>query len=167
MIPGAEGRSNDPGKNGTENIGNADERIPISLPGQPTEEDAITIPGNPDIRVSDGIERKDRLRARIASGKEDAKEEGAERGGGTEERPDHKQEEEQKEASSEDNPKGREGPEEPERRHIPGGTWLSQGLRASLFLIDLKLIQGPEGTWLSSNDHEKLSLDMDDLKAYK
>ncbi|KAJ1190324.1 hypothetical protein NDU88_007062 [Pleurodeles waltl] len=100
MIPGAEGRSNDPRENGTEDIGNPDDRIPVSLPGQPTEEDAITIPGNPDIRVSDGIERKDRLRARSALGREDAKEEGAERGGGTEERSDRKQEEEQKEASS-------------------------------------------------------------------
>ncbi|KAJ1201803.1 hypothetical protein NDU88_005609 [Pleurodeles waltl] len=113
MIPGAEGRSNDPRENGTENIGNPDDRIPVSLPGQPTEEDSITNPGNPDIRVSDGMERKDGLRARGVSEKEDAKEEGVERGGGPEERPDHKQEEDQKEASSEDNPKGREGPEEP------------------------------------------------------
>ncbi|KAJ1148578.1 hypothetical protein NDU88_001406 [Pleurodeles waltl] len=122
MIPGAEGRSNDPRENGTEDIENPDNRIPVSLPGQPTEEDAITIPGNPDIRVSDGIERKDGLRPRGALGREDAKEEGAERRGDTEERFDRKQEEEQKEASSEDNPKGREGPEEPERRHVPGGT---------------------------------------------
>ncbi|KAJ1212408.1 hypothetical protein NDU88_000072 [Pleurodeles waltl] len=64
MIPGAEGISNDPGENGTEKIGNPDDRIPVSLPGRPTEEKVITIPGNLDIRVSDGIERKDGLRAR-------------------------------------------------------------------------------------------------------
>ncbi|KAJ1154811.1 hypothetical protein NDU88_007554 [Pleurodeles waltl] len=49
-----------------------------------------------------------------------------ERGAEAAQRKDHKQEEEQSEASSEDNPKGREGPEEPERRHVPGGMWLSQ-----------------------------------------
>ncbi|KAJ1177137.1 hypothetical protein NDU88_002399 [Pleurodeles waltl] len=126
MIPGAEGRSNNPGENDTEDIGNPDDRIPVFLPGQQTEEDAITIPGNPDIRVPDGIKREDGLRARGALGREDAKEEGAERGRGTEKRSDRAQEEEQKEASSEDNPKGREGPEEPELCHVPGGTWLSQ-----------------------------------------
>ncbi|KAJ1176978.1 hypothetical protein NDU88_002245 [Pleurodeles waltl] len=73
-----------------------------------------------------GIETKNRLRMHGALGKEDAKEEGAEHGGGAEKRADHAQEEEQKEASPGDNPKGLEDPEEPERRHVPGGTWLSQ-----------------------------------------
>ncbi|KAJ1097095.1 hypothetical protein NDU88_002222 [Pleurodeles waltl] len=126
MIPEAECHSNDPWKNGTEDTGNPDDQIPVSLPGQQTEEDAIAIPGNPDIWVPDRIERKDRLRTCGALGREDAKEEGAEHGGGAEKRADRAQEEEQKEASLGDNPKGREGPEEPERSHIPGGTWLSQ-----------------------------------------
>ncbi|KAJ1201996.1 hypothetical protein NDU88_005800 [Pleurodeles waltl] len=118
--------SNDPWRNGTKEIGNPDDRIPVSVPGQQTEEaaiavpwqqteeDAIAMPGNPDIRVPEEVE------------KEDAKEEEAEHGGRAEKRPDQPQEEEPKNASPGETPKGREGPEEPERRHVPGGTWLSQ-----------------------------------------
>ncbi|KAJ1140621.1 hypothetical protein NDU88_006970 [Pleurodeles waltl] len=78
-------------------------------------------------RVPDGIKKEDGLRARSALRREDAKEEAeAERGAGAEKRPDHTEEAEQPEANPGDKPKGREGPEEPERRHVPGGTWLSQ-----------------------------------------
>ncbi|KAJ1191033.1 hypothetical protein NDU88_000350 [Pleurodeles waltl] len=63
MIPGAECRSNVPWENGTEDIGNPDDQIPVSLPAQQTEEDLITIPGNPYIWVPEGIEREDGLRA--------------------------------------------------------------------------------------------------------
>ncbi|KAJ1097096.1 hypothetical protein NDU88_002223 [Pleurodeles waltl] len=137
MIPGAECRSNDPWKNGTEDTGNPCDWIPVSLPGQQMEEDAIAIPGNPDIRVPDRIERKAGLRTCGALGREDAKEEGAEHGGGAEKRADSAQEEEQKEASPGDNPKGREGPEEPEHRHVPGGTWLSQDNVGLVLMSDL------------------------------
>ncbi|KAJ1201997.1 hypothetical protein NDU88_005801 [Pleurodeles waltl] len=84
MRPGAECRSNDPWRNGTEEIGNPDDRIP-----------------------------EDRLRARGSLEKEDAKEEEAERGGRAEKRPDQALEEEPKNASPGETPKGREGPEEP------------------------------------------------------
>ncbi|KAJ1114744.1 hypothetical protein NDU88_002975 [Pleurodeles waltl] len=93
------------------------------------EEDAIAIPGNPDIRVREEVEREDGLRARGALPKEDAKEGEAELGGRIEKAPNRAQEEEQKDTSLGDNPKGREGPEERERRHVPGGTWLSQVLQ--------------------------------------
>ncbi|KAJ1213293.1 hypothetical protein NDU88_000931 [Pleurodeles waltl] len=106
IIPGAECRSTDPWGNDTKDIGNLDIRIPVHVPGKQTEEDAIAIPGNPDIRVPDEGE--------------------AERGGRAEKAPDQAQEEEQKDASPGDNPKGRKGPEERERRHVPGGTWPSQ-----------------------------------------
>ncbi|KAJ1196914.1 hypothetical protein NDU88_000777 [Pleurodeles waltl] len=164
MLPGADGRSNDPGENGTRNIGNPDDWIPVLLPGQPTEEDAITIPGNLDIRIPDGIERKDGLRTRGAAEKEDAKEKGAERGDGPEERPDHKSEEEQKEASSEDTPKGREGPEEPERRHAPGGTWLSQLRKVKIYNYadDMQLIFTIDDTLESKEFFQKTMLYIQD-----
>ncbi|KAJ1192963.1 hypothetical protein NDU88_002269 [Pleurodeles waltl] len=59
--------------------------------------------------------------------KEDTEEGDAEDGGRTGKAPEQTQEEEQKDASPGDNPKGQEGPKERERRHVPGGTWLSQG----------------------------------------
>ncbi|KAJ1114743.1 hypothetical protein NDU88_002974 [Pleurodeles waltl] len=111
----------DPWGNGTEDIGNPDTRIPVHVPGKQTEEDAIAIPGNPDIRVPEEVEREDGLRARSALLKEDAKEGEAERRGRAEKAPDQAQEEEQKDTSPGDNPKGREGPEEHERHHVPGG----------------------------------------------
>ncbi|KAJ1163803.1 hypothetical protein NDU88_004255 [Pleurodeles waltl] len=144
MIQGAEGRSNDPGEHCIGHIRNPDDRIPVSLPGQQTKEDAFAIPGNSDIRVSEEMEIKDGLRARGASEKEDAKEKRTGRGGDLEKRPDHEPEEERTETHSEDNPKGRDGPEEPERRHVPGGTWLSQV--RSYLKDNFRLMRGREET---------------------
>ncbi|KAJ1120106.1 hypothetical protein NDU88_008281 [Pleurodeles waltl] len=129
--PGEEYRSTDPCGNSTKDIGNPDDRIPEPVPGNQEKEDAIAITGNPDIRVPDEVEREDGLRASGAFTKEDAEKEDAEEGdaedgGRTEKAPEQAQEKEQKDASPGDNPKGQEGPEEHERRHVPGATWLSQ-----------------------------------------
>ncbi|KAJ1104080.1 hypothetical protein NDU88_001495 [Pleurodeles waltl] len=127
MIPGAECHSNDPWEHEAADSRDPGDWIPVSLPGQQTDEDAIAIPENPDIRVPNGIKREDALRACCTLRRKDHKEEGeAECGAGAEKRPDHTEEAEQAEASPGDKPKGREGPEEPERRHVPGGTWLRQ-----------------------------------------
>ncbi|KAJ1218616.1 hypothetical protein NDU88_006194 [Pleurodeles waltl] len=131
ITPGAECRFPDPCGHDNKDIGNPDERIPETIPENHGDGDAIAITGNPDIRVPDIIEGDDGLRARSAlttedAEKEDAEEGDAEKGGRTRKPPGRTQEEEQKDTSPGDTSTGQEGPEECERRHVPGGTWLSQ-----------------------------------------
>ncbi|KAJ1089035.1 hypothetical protein NDU88_002188 [Pleurodeles waltl] len=55
---GTESRFSDPYENDHKDIGNPGGRIPDSLPEHHGDEDAITITGNPDIRVP-GVMKRD------------------------------------------------------------------------------------------------------------
>ncbi|KAJ1152895.1 hypothetical protein NDU88_005669 [Pleurodeles waltl] len=123
--PGTESWFSEPCESDNKDIGNPDERIPDPLPEHHGDEDAIAITGNPDIRVPEVIERDNGLHACCALRTEDAEEDAAEkrRRQSPSRRP---QEEDQKNSSIEDTAMGKEGPEEREHRHVPGGTWLNQ-----------------------------------------
>ncbi|KAJ1171378.1 hypothetical protein NDU88_003241 [Pleurodeles waltl] len=125
--PGTESRFSEPCESDNKDIGNPDERIPDPLPENHGDEDAIAITGNPDIRVPGVIERDNGLHVRRTLRTEDAEEEYAEKGGRRQNPSRRLQEEEQKHPSPGDTTTGKEGPEECELRHVPGGMWLNQG----------------------------------------
>ncbi|KAJ1164175.1 hypothetical protein NDU88_004620 [Pleurodeles waltl] len=72
------------------------------------------------------MKRDDGLRARGALGAEDAKEDKVEKRGRKPVPSGRPKEEEEKNSSTGDAATGKEGPEERELRHVPGGTWLDQ-----------------------------------------
>ncbi|KAJ1154990.1 hypothetical protein NDU88_007728 [Pleurodeles waltl] len=80
----------------------------------------IAMIGYPDIRVPDVIESEDSLRARRAFTNTDAKEEDVESGRRKEMSTKQTKKEEPTNASPGDTITGQEGPEELERRHVPG-----------------------------------------------
>ncbi|KAJ1206583.1 hypothetical protein NDU88_001986 [Pleurodeles waltl] len=124
--PGAECRSTDPCGHNNNDIGNPDGRIPEHIPEGRRDGETISETGNPDIRVPDSVKRDDGLRARSALTARNAEE--GDTGGGRREETVHEQmlKEEQKKTGQEDIVTGQDGPEELERRHVSGGTWLSQ-----------------------------------------
>ncbi|KAJ1209555.1 hypothetical protein NDU88_004929 [Pleurodeles waltl] len=123
-----ESRFFDPYDNDHKDIGNPGGRIPDSLTERHGDEDAISIIGNPDIRVPKVMRRDNGLCARGALRPEDAeKDRAAERG----RKPDPARrppEEEPKNSSVEDTAPRKEDPEERQLHHVPGGTWLNQSL---------------------------------------
>ncbi|KAJ1083626.1 hypothetical protein NDU88_003783 [Pleurodeles waltl] len=112
--------------NDNKDIGNPDERIPDPLPEHHGDEDAIAITGHPDIRVPDVIERDNGLHVQRALRTEDAEEDAAEKRRRRQNPSRRPQEEEQKNHSTGDTATGKEGLEERELRHVPGGTWLNR-----------------------------------------
>ncbi|KAJ1126648.1 hypothetical protein NDU88_005055 [Pleurodeles waltl] len=71
VTSGTESRFPDP-YDDQDDIGNPGGRIPNSLSEHHGDEDAISFPGNPDIRVSEGMKRNDGLRAHGTLEEEDA-----------------------------------------------------------------------------------------------
>ncbi|KAJ1108486.1 hypothetical protein NDU88_005862 [Pleurodeles waltl] len=123
---GTESRFSEPCDSDHNDIGNPDGRIPDSVPEHHGGEDAIAVTGNPDIRVPDVMKRDNRLQARGALGAEDAKEDAVEKRGRKLVPSGRLEEEEEKNSSTGDVATGKEGLEERELRHVPGGTWLNQ-----------------------------------------
>ncbi|KAJ1099565.1 hypothetical protein NDU88_004665 [Pleurodeles waltl] len=141
---GTESRFSEPCDSDHNDIGNRDGRIPHSVPKHHGDEDAIAVTGNPDIRVPDIVKRDNRLRAQGALGAEDAEEDAVEKRGRKPVPSGRPEEEEEKNSSTGDVATGKEGPEERELRHVPGGTWLNQ---VRPFLKDsLRLNRGRERT---------------------
>ncbi|KAJ1151438.1 hypothetical protein NDU88_004219 [Pleurodeles waltl] len=104
---------------------------PEHVPVRSREEETIAEAGNPDIRVPDSLKREDGLRARDALKTRDDEGRGNEEGGEQlRERREviHGQTlvEEQMNTGRVDTATGQDSPKELERRHVPGGTWLSQ-----------------------------------------
>ncbi|KAJ1165071.1 hypothetical protein NDU88_005501 [Pleurodeles waltl] len=128
---GAERRSADSCGYEIKDIRNPDGRIPEHIPVRSKEEETIAEAGNPDIRVPNSLNREDGLRARGAPNTRDA--EGGEDEQGGEQLNEgrgvtHGQTlvEEQPNTGQDDSTTGQDGPKKLERRHVPGGTWLSQ-----------------------------------------
>ncbi|KAJ1207464.1 hypothetical protein NDU88_002855 [Pleurodeles waltl] len=141
--PGAEYRFLGPGRHDNEDIGNPDGRIPDQIPAVLEEGKTIAMTGNPDIRVPDAIEREDGLRARCTFTNTDAEEGEAENGRRRETSTTQTKKGEPTETDPGDTITGEEGPEELKRRHIPGGTWLSQ-VRSCL-KDSIRFMVGKEG----------------------
>ncbi|KAJ1110094.1 hypothetical protein NDU88_007449 [Pleurodeles waltl] len=121
----------EPCERDNEDIGNPDEWIPDPLPEIHGDEHESAVTGNPDIRVPEVIEIDNGIHARRSlitedEEGEDAKEEDAEKRGRMPNPSRRTQEEEQKKPSPGDTTTGKEGQEERELRHVPGGTWLNQ-----------------------------------------
>ncbi|KAJ1103602.1 hypothetical protein NDU88_001023 [Pleurodeles waltl] len=74
VTSGTESRFSDPYKKDLNDIGNPGGWIPDSLAEHHGDEDAITITGNPDIRVPEVVKRDNGLHALGALGEEDARE---------------------------------------------------------------------------------------------
>ncbi|KAJ1140738.1 hypothetical protein NDU88_007076 [Pleurodeles waltl] len=95
-------------------------------PGRYGNRDAGNITGNPDIRVPEGIERENRLRARDARRNENADREA----GRGDERPEdpvrRRNSGETREATDQGRFEVQRRPEGREIHHVPGGTWLHQ-----------------------------------------
>ncbi|KAJ1217783.1 hypothetical protein NDU88_005373 [Pleurodeles waltl] len=147
--PGAEYRFPDPGRHDNKDIGNPDGRIPDHIPAVLEEGKTIAMTGNPDIRVPDAREREEGLHVWHAFTKTDAEEGDAENGRRRETSTTQTKKEEPTETHPGDTIMGQEGPEELERRHVPGGTWLSQ-VRSCLkdsirFMVGREGAAGGEG----------------------
>ncbi|KAJ1104321.1 hypothetical protein NDU88_001733 [Pleurodeles waltl] len=112
-------------------VAQPDGRIPDSVPEHHGDEDAIAVTGNPDIRVPDVMKKDNGLRAAHALGAEDAKKDAVEKRGRKSVRSGRPEEEEEKNSSTGDAATGKEGPEERKLRHVSGGTWLNQDIRAN------------------------------------
>ncbi|KAJ1191348.1 hypothetical protein NDU88_000664 [Pleurodeles waltl] len=116
--------------------GNPDILISVNVPdegrrAEQTEEEKTAGAGNPDIRVSERLKRKEGLRAQGAEGEEDAKEREAGNAeqidnGGNEEENDPYIAERRPFDGQEDISRGQDSPNKPELRHVHGGTWLQQ-----------------------------------------
>ncbi|KAJ1122517.1 hypothetical protein NDU88_001003 [Pleurodeles waltl] len=128
---GAERRSADPCEHEIKDIGNPDGRIPEHIPTNSREEETIAEAGNPGIRVPDRVKR-------------DAEEERREGCKRREVIHGRTPGEEQTNAGQDNTTTGQEGPKELERRHVPGGTWLSQA--RSCLKDRLRYIVGREGS---------------------
>ncbi|KAJ1214671.1 hypothetical protein NDU88_002289 [Pleurodeles waltl] len=124
--PGAECSSTDPFGHKNNDIGNPDGRIPEHIPARLSDGETIAETGNPDIRVPDNVKRDNGLHARRALTTRDAEEGDAEGGERKETVLEQTPTEEQMNIGQEDTAAGQDGPEELERRHVPGGTCLSQ-----------------------------------------
>ncbi|KAJ1214852.1 hypothetical protein NDU88_002463 [Pleurodeles waltl] len=140
---GADCRSADSCGHESKDIGNPDGRIPEHIPARSREEEPIAEAGNPDIRVRDSVKREDGLRARRTFKTRDAEEGRRQRGERREVVHGQTPAEEQKSTGQDDTAPGQDGPKELERRHVPGGMWLSQ-LRSCL-KDRLRYIVGREG----------------------
>ncbi|KAJ1112762.1 hypothetical protein NDU88_001023 [Pleurodeles waltl] len=111
-----------------------------TLTGRPSNVSAASLAGNPDIRVPETVKIEDGLRAARGEKEKDADRAGRTPRGGSEETEGTPRTREALNTSTQDRIATKEETEERELCHVPGGTWLNQSPKKSIFA-------GQEETW--------------------